>query len=205
MLRTTLAGCAFLVLLSACLHQRPAPAPAPVETTRVPQPTPVATAPAPEPTATKASPADSTEAPRASSSGDSSVAKKSSAKPPSPRAAASGISAPAPAPSERPAVPATPALDLTSLEERLRETRAIGVFTKLSLKNQVDDLLGQFRAFHHGESAPTLTELRQRFELLLLKVVSLLQDRDAQLAAAIASSREAIWAILADPRKFAQV
>lgn len=102
-------------------------------------------------------------------------------------------------------MPAAPALDLTSLEQRLRDTRAIGVFTKLSLKNQVDDLLGRFRAFHHGQSPPTLTELRQRYELLLLKVVSLLQDGDAQLASAISASREAIWAILADPKKFAQV
>jgi len=46
--------------------------------------------------------------------------------------------APAPSPS-KPA--ATPALDLKSLEKRLRETTAIGVFTKLALKNQVDDLL----------------------------------------------------------------
>jgi hypothetical protein len=69
----------------------------------------------------------------------------------------------------------------------------------------VDDLLTQFRSFHHGQVPPTLTELRQRYELLLLKVVSLLQDGDAQLAAAVSSSREAIWAILVDPKKLAQV
>ena len=40
--------------------------------------------------------------------------------------------APVPSPS-KPA--ATPALDLKSLEKRLRETTAIGVFTKLALKN----------------------------------------------------------------------
>jgi len=42
---------------------------------------------------------------------------------------------------------ATPALDLTGLEQRLRETHAIGLFTKLSLKNQVDDLLANSRIF----------------------------------------------------------
>jgi hypothetical protein len=102
-------------------------------------------------------------------------------------------------------VPGPPALDLISLEQRLRDTRAIGLFTKLSLKNQVDDLLAQFRAFHHGQSAITVTALRQRFEGLLLKVVSLLQDGDAQLAAAVSSSRDAIWAVLVDPVKFAQL
>lgn len=97
------------------------------------------------------------------------------------------------------------ALDLTSLEQRLKDTRAIGVFTKLSLKNQVDDLLSQFRAFHNRKSATPLGELRQRYDLLLLKVLSLLQDGDPPLASAISSSREAIWSILSDPQKFAKL
>jgi hypothetical protein len=87
----------------------------------------------------------------------------------------------------------------------LRDTRAIGVFTKLSLKNQVDDLLAQFRAYYRGGSQTSLAGLRQRYEQLLLKVLSLLQDSDAPLAAAIASSRDAIWAILSDPDKFAKI
>lgn len=98
-----------------------------------------------------------------------------------------------------------PTLDLTSLEQRLRNTSAIGLFTKLSLKNQVDDLLAQFKAFHQGQSHTTLSALRQNYELLLVKVISLLQDRDASLAAAISASREAIWAILVDPKKFNQL
>ena len=104
---------------------------------------------------------------------------------------------------EKPAGSAT--LDLASLEQRLRDTRAIGVFTKLSLKNQVDDLLGQFRAYHRKEAQTSLTELRQRYNLLLIKVLTLLQDNDAPLAAAISSSREAIWLILTDPDKFAKI
>jgi hypothetical protein len=39
----------------------------------------------------------------------------------------------------------------------------------------------------------------------MLKVLSLLQDGDPQLASAIASSREAIWGILVDPVKFAKI
>ena len=121
-----------------------------------------------------------------------------SATPPSKQA----IIATAPAP-EKP--PAQPTLDLASLEQRLRDTHAIGVFTKLSLKNQVDDLLDQFRSFYRGEGKTSLPDLRQRYNLLLLKVLSLLQDGDAQLAAMISSSREAIWGILADPEKFAKI
>jgi hypothetical protein len=107
--------------------------------------------------------------------------------------------APAPTPS------ASPTLNLADLEQRLRETRAIGVFTKLSLKNQVDDLLNAFRDVYRGPNKHPTAELRQRYDLLLLKVLTLLQDGDPPLAAAISSSREAIWSILADPDKFAKI
>jgi hypothetical protein len=99
---------------------------------------------------------------------------------------------------------AAPPLDLTSLETRLKETEAIGVMTKIALKNQVDDLLDQFRAFYAGKLKTTLAELRRPYDLLVLKVLSLLQDSDPALAAAIVASREAIWGILSDPVKFAK-
>ena len=99
---------------------------------------------------------------------------------------------------------AAPPLDLTSLETRLKETEAIGVMTKIALKNQVDDLLDQFRAFYAGKLKTTLAELRRPYDLLVLKVLSLLQDSDPTLAAAIVASREAIWGILSDPVKFAK-
>jgi hypothetical protein len=118
---------------------------------------------------------------------------------PAPAVPAPKVASKAPAP-EKP--PAPPPLDLTSLEKRLRETDAIGVFTKLTLKNQVDDLLDRFRAHYEGKSKTSLSELRQPFDLLILKVLSLLQDRDSSLASAILASREAMWSILSDPAKF---
>src|SRR6202035_5922070 len=74
----------------------------------------------------------------------------------SPAAAAKPRPAPAGDPSARQSTPSGPALDVGALEQRLKETRAIGLFTKLSLKNQVDDLLNQFRAFHGKQGATTL-------------------------------------------------
>ena len=97
--------------------------------------------------------------------------------------------------------PAAP-LDLALLEKRLKETNAIGVFTKLTLKNQVDDLLSQFRAYYEGRVKTRLADLRQPYDLLILKVLALLQDRDPSLANAILASREEIWGILTDPVRF---
>lgn len=89
------------------------------------------------------------------------------------------------------------------LKTQLRETKAIGVFTKLTLKNQVDDLLDRFREHYAGKTPPTMTELRRSYDLLMMKVLSLLQDKDQKLASDIVSSRERIWGLLADPKKFA--
>jgi hypothetical protein len=138
------------------------------------------------------------------------AASAGTAKPKAPAATATNTpAAQQPAPAVVVATPAKPAaaptLDLAALEQRLRDTRAIGVFTKLSLKNQVDDLLDGFRAFHQGAAQPPLSQLRQKYELLFLKVLTVVQDGDPPLASAIASSREAIWKILTDPKKFAQI
>ncbi|MDH5255569.1 MAG: hypothetical protein OEW72_06610 [Gammaproteobacteria bacterium] len=123
------------------------------------------------------------------------------AKAPAPPAA-TVASPPAAAPKVAAVKPAAPPLDLAALETRLRETRAIGVMTKLSLKNQVDDLLDKFRAYYRRQAKTSLAELRRPYDMLLLKVLSLLQDSDPPLARDIVASREAIWGILADPQKF---
>ena len=124
------------------------------------------------------------------------------------KAAAPTKPAQSPKPAPPPAVaarPSPPPLDLKTLEQRLKETNAVGVLTKLSLKNQVDDLVARFRAFHSGQRPPTLGELRPSFELLLMKVLSLLQDKDAALAKDIDSSRNAIWEVLTDRDKLAKL
>ena len=204
----------------------PTPAAAPPATTPAPDMgAPVSPAPAPPPQAPTAAPsvAAAAGAPtgkEAAAAGAATTAPavrsgSTSSKPAkAPTAAASGTAA-APAgsavPATTPAAAAPPpaasaaALDLNGLEKRLRDTHAIGVFTKLTLKNQVDDLLGKFKSFHQGQSHVTLAQLRQQYEVLLLKVISLLQDDDPSLASAVSSSRDAIWGVLTDPKKFANI
>jgi len=124
------------------------------------------------------------------------------ARPPAAPASTAAKAAPPPAAATSSPV-AAPSLDLAALKEQLKETKAIGVFTKLTLKNQVDDLLQQFRDYYQGKAKVTMAQLRRSYDLLLMKVLTLLQDSDQKLAAAIVSSREAIWGLLADPKKFA--
>jgi hypothetical protein len=101
------------------------------------------------------------------------------------------------------AQPAAAPLDFSGLGTRLRQTKAIGVLTKISVKNEADDLLQEFRAYHTQQNtSPTLTELRRAYDMLFLKLLSLLQDGDPPLAKDIDSSRAAIWDVLVDPKKF---
>ncbi len=104
-----------------------------------------------------------------------------------------------------PAARTPPPLDVAALKARLRDTDAIGVFTKLALGNQVDDLLKQFRQHHQSGDKASVASLREPYNLLVLKVLALVQDSDPSLARTISASREAIWAILADPEKFLAV
>jgi hypothetical protein len=150
--------------------------------------------------------------PAAPARAESTGASPTQAVAPTPPASAKPAASPPPAappataqtptpPLAKPALP--PPLDLKALETRLKETKAIGVFTKLALKNQIDDLLKRFRAFYQGRIKTSLVELRRSFDMLVMKTLALLQDADPPLAGALASSRESIWGILSDRAKFA--
>ncbi len=89
---------------------------------------------------------------------------------------------PATPPAQTAAVPATPApraaspnptLDLTALKDQLKSTKAIGLMTKLTLKNQVDDLLDGFRDHYAGKGKSSMPQLRQSYDMLMMKVLSL--------------------------------
>jgi hypothetical protein len=117
--------------------------------------------------------------------------------------------APVPAPPEpgRPpdaAAPDAAALSLEELGERIKQTRTIGVFTKLALKNDIDDLLAALAA-HHERGQGALAGLESRYEALVLKLLTLLEEGEPELAQALAQSRREIWSRLADPVRFAEL
>jgi hypothetical protein len=190
-----------------------------------PQPAPTAPTFPVEPKAAAPVPPTQARPPEPASTADKATQPRVVPSAPPVQGAAQAAAAPPKAPAKPPATPsaaappakseaaaAAPAkpqaaapLDLKSLETRLKETPAIGVFTKLTLKNQIDALLDQFRAFYQGKLKTSLADLRRSYDMLVLKVLALLQDADPPLASAIAGSREAIWGILSNPAKFAAV
>ena len=209
-------GFCFLLLTASCAVVKP-PAPVAPPAVTASQPAAGAAAPivppaTPPPASVPAAPTEGgpvlvapavppAALPKASSTAPSAKAPAKAATSPAPPGQASKTESNAPVAAK----PTVPTLDLASLEQRLKDTKAIGVLTKITLKNQVDDLLDQFRSFYQGKLKTTLAELRRGYELLVLKVLALLQDSDPALAAAIVASREAIWGILSDPAKFATI
>jgi hypothetical protein len=101
------------------------------------------------------------------------------------------------------AAPALQQLTLSGLEHRLRETRAISVFQKLALQNDVNDMLARIRHAHLG-GKPALAALRAPYDRLMANIQIML-ERDPQLAREIATSREAIWDLLSDRSKRASL
>jgi hypothetical protein len=187
------AGCVAAHKPAAPVESSAAPTPPPAAAVVVPPPaSPPAVQPRPLDAAVVTPPVQKPTAPLKRPAAATTAPKKSPA-----------VAAAPPAPVQKPA--AAPTLNLSDLEQRLRDTSAIGVFTKLSLKNQVDDLLNDFRTLYKGAGKQPPPELRQRYDSLLAKVLGLLQSGDPKLASAIASSREAIWGILADPDKFSKI
>ena len=192
------------VLSTGCMHEtkpqtQPPPVAATPETAKAPQTakaTPATTKPPASTSKAKPAPATTAKiAPPSATKPQPATPQKQVA------AAAPPKQATAPAPPKQAAT--APTLDLDGLEARLKQTKAIGLMTKLSLRNKVDDLLAQFRQHHAGKPMPTVAELRRSYDLLMMKVLSLLQDHDQQLASDIVSSRERIWGLLADPKSFA--
>ena len=222
-----IAGCVVLVSVSGCISMKgastnpgPTGAPAAAPSVSGAQPIqasppassaspPVSSAdessPSSAPSVKPVAPATSLQSPIPAPRSNPAQSKSSTANQPTKQTAPAAPQAPAAAapPSNKPV--AQPTLNLADLEQRLRDTHAIGVFTKLSLKNQVDDLLNELRTLYKTPDRRPSPELRQHYDLLLLKVLSLLQDSDPSLAAAISSSREAIWGILSDPDKFSKI
>ena len=110
-----------------------------------------------------------------------------------------------PAETEAPADTVAEKYDIKALVARLRDTSAIGLFTKLALKNQIDDLMDRFRRFHAREEETPLERLRDQFNLLFMKVITLLQDGDPALGQEIAKGRGILWGKLVDPGEFARL
>ena len=77
---------------------------------------------------------------------------------------------------------------------------AIGLLTKLSLREDMSRLLEDVRAYRRRASLATLSDLRRRFDSLVNRVLTLVHEDDRDLALEVAAIREDLWLTLAEGR-----
>jgi hypothetical protein len=94
-------------------------------------------------------------------------------------------------------------LDVPTLRVRLKDTPAIGLITKVRLKGEIEDLMGDLAAFHAGRASQSLDALHERYRTLVVRVVGMLAHGDAALAHDLDASTDRLWATLTDPGQFA--
>ncbi len=92
--------------------------------------------------------------------------------------------------------------NLDSLEDGLRETDAIGLGKKLSLKKDFNRLVDKLHAFHQGTEDDGIDKLESSFHQLVDKTLSLLRAEDPDLHQRISAGRSGIWAVLRDRETF---
>ena len=94
--------------------------------------------------------------------------------------------------------------DLEFLETHLRATRAVAPLTKLKLNSDIKKLLAKLEDYHMGISKYSIDQLQEQFDLLYLKVVSLVQDKDLDLHRHLCNSWGPLWRDLRDPDYFSK-
>jgi len=84
-------------------------------------------------------------------------------------------------------------VDFKQLKERLKDTDAIGFFTKLAIRNDIVDLMGKIKKYRKSSVLKSkMKEIRISFDGLLLKIIALLRD-DPNLSRDLYVGRESIW------------
>ncbi len=85
------------------------------------------------------------------------------------------------------------AVDIKTLEARLKHTDAIGFFTKLAIRSNIIDLMNKIKQYRKKSMLKAkIKEIRTSFDGLILKIVALLEE-DPKLSRDLYVGRESIW------------
>ena len=96
-------------------------------------------------------------------------------------------------------------VDFEILEQRIRKTKAIGGLAKLRLSGDINKMVADLKTYHAGGSAHTLEQHRQQYDLLYMKVVSQVQDKDPELFNQLCNAWDPLWAALQDESNLKKV
>ena len=96
-------------------------------------------------------------------------------------------------------------VDFETLETEIRKTSAIGGFAKLRLSGDINKMVDALKTYHAGDSPLTLEQHREQYDLLYMKVVSQVQDKDPELFNKLCNAWDPLWAALQDESNLKKV
>ncbi len=96
-------------------------------------------------------------------------------------------------------------VDFEILEQRIRKTSAIGGLAKLKLSGDIKKMVADLKTYHGGGSPHALEQHREQYDLLYMKVVSQVQDKDPELFHQLCNAWEPLWAVLQDESNLKKV
>ena len=89
-------------------------------------------------------------------------------------------------------------VDFEILEQRIRKTSAIGGLAKLRLSGDIKKMVAALKTYHAGDSPHTLEQHREQYDLLYMKVVTQVQDKDPELFNHLCNAWDPLWTTLQD-------
>ncbi len=93
-------------------------------------------------------------------------------------------------------------VDLEMLGEALRGSTAVGLFEKVKLKRNIDELLTRLESWHDGKRSYTLDQLEEQYNVLLMRIASHIQHKDQVLHQQLCNAWLQIWLDLEDSGRF---
>ncbi len=96
-------------------------------------------------------------------------------------------------------------VDFEILEQRIRKTKAMGGLAKLKLSSDIKKMVADLKTYHAGDSVHTLEQHRQQYDLLYMKVVSQVQDKDPELFHQLCNAWDPLWAALQEESNLRKV
>ncbi len=96
-------------------------------------------------------------------------------------------------------------VDFEILEAEIRKTSAIGGLTKLKLSGDINKMVDALKTYHAGDSPHTLEQHREQYDLLYMKVMSQVQDKDPELFNKLCNAWDPLWAELQDENNLNKV
>lgn len=94
------------------------------------------------------------------------------------------------------------AISIEAMQKMLRRAEGIGLWTKIKLERRINRFTEDFYWYHKGANGKSLLQMRERFNALHSRVVTLLQARNPGMSKQFSDARDVLWFAYRNPGAF---